>query len=77
MMWKDRFDNLGGIGPLGVDKDYRKMHLGGDIIKAAQNYLVDYGVSDIIIDWTGLMELYQKYGFEVYKTYKYTNLKNE
>ena len=77
MMWKDRFDSLGGIGPLGVDKEYRKMHLGGDIIKAAQNYLVDYGVSDIIIDWTGLMELYQKYGFEVYKSFKYTYLKNE
>ena len=75
MMWKERFDNLGGIGPLGVDKEYRGKKLGGDIIKASINTLVKRGVSDIIIDWTGLMELYSKYGFEVWKMYKYTYMK--
>lgn len=73
MMWKDRFDNLGGIGPLGVDKEYRKMHLGGDVVKQAINELVKYGVSDIMIDWTGLTQFYQLYGFEVFKTYRYIN----
>jgi len=73
MMWKDRFKNLGGIGPLGVDKEYRKMHLGGDVVKAAINALVDYGVSDIMIDWTGLLEFYEKYGFELYKAYFYVH----
>ena len=77
MMWKDRFNNLGGIGPLGVDKEYRGKKIGGDIIKEAVNTLIRRGVSEIMIDWTGLMELYSKYGFEVWKMYKYTYIKKE
>lgn len=69
--WQDRFTNLGGIGPLGVDKEYRKTGLGGDIISKAIECLKEKNVSEIMIDWTGLMELYRKYNFEVWKSYKY------
>ena len=70
MIYKNRFDNLGGIGPLGVDKDYRKKGLGYDIVAKAFNILKDNNVSDIMIDWTGLMEFYRQFGFEVFKTYR-------
>ncbi len=79
VMWKDRFEKLGGIGPLGVSKEFRKSGLGIDIISIAVNDLKNQDITPIIIDWTGLMELYSKYNFEVWKSYKYmqkVNLKN-
>lgn len=71
VMWQDRFENLGGIGPLGVDKNSRKNGLGKDIISIAVNDLKNKGCFSIMIDWTGLMELYSKFNFEVWKSYKY------
>jgi hypothetical protein len=47
------------------------MHLGYDIVAASVNALVEAGVSDIIIDWTGLLDFYRKLGFEVWKSYSY------
>lgn len=69
--WKNRFDALGGIGPLGVDVSYRKRQLGYDVVAYAHNHLIDNNASDIIIDWTGLLEFYRKMGFEVFKSYFY------
>lgn len=71
MVWRNRFDSLGGIGPLGVDKEYRKRHLGRDIVIFGKNTLIKNNVSDIIIDWTGLLDFYRPYGFEVWKSYHY------
>ena len=76
MVWRNRFTSLGGIGPLGVDKEYRKRHLGRDIVIYGKNVLIDNNVTDIIIDWTGLLDFYRPYGFEVWKSYHYlTKLK--
>lgn len=69
--WSLRFDNLGGIGPLGIDKQYRKQKLGYQLTTRAINDLIDRGVSEIIIDWTSLIGFYRKFGFEVWKTYYY------
>ena len=69
--WRARFEALGGIGPLGVAPSYRGMHLGYDIVAASVNALVEAGVSDIIIDWTGLLDFYRKLGFEVWKSNSY------
>ena len=69
--WRARFDALGGIGPLGVAPAYRGKHLGYDIVAASVNSLIDAGVSDMIIDWTGLLDFYRKMGFEVWKSYSY------
>lgn len=69
--WRDRFESLGGVGPLGIDKEYRKMHLGFNIVAMAINSLNERNVSDIIIDWTGLLEFYRLFGFEVWKSYFY------
>ena len=71
VMWQERFDKLGGIGPLGVSSTFRKSGLGNDIISVAIKSLKDKKIKDMIIDWTGLMELYSKYNFEVWKSYKY------
>ncbi len=73
MTWRKRFKALGGIGPLGVDISYRKQNLGYDIVAYAHNYLLDNEVSNIIIDWTGLLEFYRLMGFEVFKSYFYMN----
>ena len=70
LTWRKRFERLGGIGPLGVDPNYRGLNLGYDLVASAVNYLnTNYHVSDIIIDWTGLLEFYRHMGFEVWKSY--------
>ncbi len=71
LTWRKRFDALGGIGPLGVDTQYRKKNIGFDIVAFANNVLIDNGVTDIIIDWTGLLDFYRKLDFEVFKSYAY------
>ena len=75
LTWRARFDALGGIGPLGVAPNYRGLHLGYDIVVSSLNNLINFGISDIIIDWTGLLEFYRKMGFEVWKVYFYLQKK--
>ena len=74
VMFQNRFEKLGGIGPLGVDGDERKSGLGLDIISVAITKLMERNVKEMIIDWTGLLELYSKFGFEVWKSYKYMEM---
>lgn len=69
--WYHRFNNLGGVGPLGVDKNYRGLNLGYNIVAYGINTLIDKSITEIIIDWTGLLEFYQQFGFEVWKSFKY------
>ena len=71
MNYYDRFDYLGGIGPLGVDSNYRKLNIANNLLKTIINELLEKEVSEIIIDWTNLMHIYQKYGFEIWKSYSY------
>lgn len=75
LTWRARFSSLGGIGPLGIDPDYRKKHLGIDLVSSAVNHLIDEGTNYIIIDWTGLLEFYRHMGFEVWKSYFYASKK--
>ena len=75
LTWRTRFDALGGIGPLGVAPSYRGQNLGYDIVASSVNNLINFGISDIIIDWTGLLEFYRKLGFEVWKVYFYLQKK--
>ena len=71
--WKERFTKLVGIGPLGVDPNYRgngiaKMLLYYSISDSAKN-----GYTEAMIDWTGLVTYYQKFGYEIWKCYQYAN----
>jgi GNAT superfamily N-acetyltransferase len=61
----------GGIGPLGVDSTVRGGGLGLGIIAYATDYLKSLGVTDIIIDWTSLVDFYGKLGYTVHRTYRY------
>lgn len=76
VMWQDRFTNLGGIGPLGVDSSYRHKEMGRDLVSVAIEELKKRGCKEMMIDWTGLMEFYRLFGFEVWKSYKYMKLNN-
>lgn len=71
VMWQERFSCLGGIGPLGVDKASRCKKLGFDMMNVAVKKLKEMKIKEIMIDWTGLMEIYRPFGFEVWKSYKY------
>lgn len=75
LTWRNRFDALGGIGPLGVDSSYRRQNIGYDIVSFANNILLDNNVTNIIIDWTGLVDFYRRMGFEVFKSYYYMSKK--
>lgn len=75
MTWRKRFALLGGVGPLGVDKVYRGKQLGYDIVAYGINTLIKRGIQEIIIDWTGLLDFYQQFGFEVWKSFKYMSKK--
>ena len=66
-----RFERIGGIGPLGVDVDYRRRNIANNILKQIVNELIDRNTTDIIIDWTNLMHIYRSYGFEIWKSYTY------
>ena len=77
LTWRDRFDRLGGIGPLGVDSDCRKQNIAYNMIAFSVNYLRSLDCQSLIIDWTNLISFYRKFGFEVWKTYTYIEKKLE
>ncbi|HLR64483.1 MAG TPA: GNAT family N-acetyltransferase [Pseudogracilibacillus sp.] len=69
--WDPLFtDGLGGVGPLGVDSSERGKGYGLAIVQAAIAFLRQRGVKNIVIDWTGLIEFYEKLGYSVWKTYE-------
>lgn len=68
--WRARFKGLAGIGPLGVDQSYRGRHLGYNIVASAVNHCFGKA-TDIIIDWTNLIDFYRQFGFEIWKSYMY------
>ena len=73
IMWSKRFKKLVGIGPLGVDIDYRKQGIATYLLLYAFKDCFENNYSDAMIDWTGLVTYYQKFGFQVWKCYQYAN----
>lgn len=71
LTWSNRFPKLGGLGPLGVNKEKRKHGIGSSLLSWSINFLTREKASHIMIDWTSLLAYYQKYGFEVWKCYRY------
>lgn len=68
--WAPLFSTeLGGIGPLGIDRRFRKHGYGLAIVQAAIYFLHQRGVQNIVIDWTELVDFYAKLGFNVWKSY--------
>lgn len=67
--WAEQFDRLGGIGPLGINADYRKYGLGRAVIEASEYYLQQRGKETFFIDWTDLIVFYEKLGYTIWKDY--------
>ncbi|GAA0336869.1 GNAT family N-acetyltransferase [Bacillus carboniphilus] len=68
--WAPLFDEeLGGVGPLGVDPNERKKGYGLAIVEAGIAFLRQRGINKIVIDWTGLVDFYGKLGYKPWKTY--------
>lgn len=71
--WKNNFKKLVGIGPLGVNKLYRKHGIAEELILFALSDAYNNGYKEALIDWTGLISYYQKFGFQVWKCFSYAN----
>ena len=68
--WSPLFEQeIGGIGPLGIDASEQKQGYGLAIVQAAINYLQERNIETIVIDWTILLEFYEKLDFKPWKTY--------
>jgi len=59
----------GQLGPIGVSKDTRGKGFGGALLDAGLRYLKDCGARGCVIDWTGLIDFYGKFGFKPYRQY--------
>jgi ribosomal protein S18 acetylase RimI-like enzyme len=58
-----------GLGPIGVDKDLRKIGLGLALLSFAVQSVKDRGATRMAIDWTELVDFYGKLGFKPWKRY--------
>ncbi|MFJ7936168.1 GNAT family N-acetyltransferase [Sporosarcina sp. NPDC096371] len=68
--WSPLFgQEVGGIGPLGIDPEQQKQGYGLAIVQAAMVYLQRRHIETIIIDWTILVDFYQKLDFNPWKKY--------
>ncbi len=61
--------NYGGLGPIGVAADVRKIGLGLALLAYSVNEVKASGASRMAIDWTGLTGFYGKLGFVSWKRY--------
>lgn len=59
-----RYDNLYAIGPLGIREASQHKGYGKQLVQFAIHYAFENGASDCIVDWTGLIDFYQKCGFQ-------------
>lgn len=60
----------GQMGPLGVGAGCRGRGYGGALIDAAACHLQSRGVDGSLIDWTSLLDLYGKFGYQPYRQYQ-------
>lgn len=59
----------GQLGAIGVRASQRGRGYGGLLLDAGLRRLRDAGVAGCVIDWTGLLEFYGKFGFQPYQQY--------
>ena len=70
--WKNILgDNYGGLGPIGVDKDYRECGLGLLTLYRSLEILKSRSVKKMVIDWTDkdIIHFYGKFNFMPWKKY--------
>lgn len=59
----------GQLGSIGISQRHRGKGYGGLLLDTGLCYLRDRGVSGCVIDWTGLLDFYGKFGFRKYREY--------
>ncbi|WP_246067130.1 GNAT family N-acetyltransferase [Paenibacillus koleovorans] len=68
--WSPLFEQeLGGVGPLGIDEQFRGYRYGLSIVQAAIHFLRERGIRHIAIDTTPYVDFYGKLGYRTWKTY--------
>ena len=71
--WRFNFEKLVGVGPLGINPLYRHNGLAKHLLLKCASDAYKMGYKEAMIDWTGLMYIYQKYGYQVWKCYSYVS----
>jgi GNAT superfamily N-acetyltransferase len=72
--WSPLFnEELGGIGPLGIDENFRGHQYGISIVQAAIHYLMQRGIRRIVIDTTPFVDFYGKLNYRIWKSYSRYN----
>jgi predicted N-acetyltransferase YhbS len=59
----------GQLGPIGVSASLRGQGYGRAVLDAGLTHLRNHGVRGCVIDWTGLVDFYGKFGFKPYRRY--------
>jgi predicted N-acetyltransferase YhbS len=59
----------GQLGPIGIGQERRGRGYGAALLDAGLRYLLERGVDGCVIDWTGLLDFYGKFGFQPYRQY--------
>ena len=59
----------GQLGSIGISADCRGKGYGAALLDGGLRHLRDSGVRGCVIDWTGLLDFYGKFGFEPYRQY--------
>ncbi|QOY37132.1 GNAT family N-acetyltransferase [Anaerobacillus isosaccharinicus] len=68
--WKARLEaNYGGLGPIGLAKEYQGKGLGTAFFDQIVLLLQKEGIEDMVVDWTILLNYYGKFGFDVWNEY--------
>lgn len=70
-------DNFGGLGPIGVSKEYRKLGLGLTLLCKSVEIEKARGVKNMCIDWTGLFDFYGTLNFIPWKGYMHMSTSTE
>lgn len=60
---------FGGLGPIGLNEEYRGKGLGNRLLKDSLQILKERGAGDVLIDWTILKDFYGQFGFKPFRTY--------
>lgn len=68
--WNDlRGPGAGGLGPIGIAQELRGKGIGTALLRQTMIHLHALGVTDVIADWTGLLDYYGQFGMKPWKTY--------
>lgn len=68
--WSPLFkEELGGVGPLGIDNAYRGLGYGAAIVQAGIAMLRSRGIDNIVIDATPIAAFYENMGYRLWRTY--------